>query len=220
MATPEDKIDSLLRSVEALKKAQQESQEEVSRKLSQLESDVMASQDSAAQRICKKMKREWAPEFKKKGHERQYQFIEQVKDHVEAASGLLSRMKPADEREDATVKAAMEELSQGAKVLAARQKLIRIADRSDLGWQVVEAYESDELASGDEDAKRLEKAEKVAEQKAKKRRKKLALRSSRNRTGSRGSQSSRELGPHQAVDSRNFAPGPASQPLPMQRRVP
>ena len=48
------------------------------------------------------------------------------------------------------------------KALLTRQKLIKIADRSELGWQVVEAYESDELASGDEDAKRLEKAEKVA----------------------------------------------------------
>ena len=52
------------------------------------------------------------------------------------------------------------------KEMEARQKLMRIVDHSDLGWQVVDAYESDELASGDEDAKHIEKAEKVAEQRA------------------------------------------------------
>ena len=42
----------------------------------------MASQYSAAQHSCKKMKCEWVLEFNKKGHERQYQFTEEVKDHV------------------------------------------------------------------------------------------------------------------------------------------
>ena len=37
----------------------------------------------------------------------------------------------------------------------------------------MEAYESDELASGDEDAKRIEKAERTAEQMAEKKRRKL-----------------------------------------------
>ena len=56
--------------------------------------------------------------------------IEEVKDHVEMASGILSRMKPANDREGATVKAAMNGLDQGMKALVACQKLIRIADRS------------------------------------------------------------------------------------------
>ena len=33
------------------------------------------------------------------------------------------------------------------------QTLIRIADRSELGWKVVEEYEADELASGRDDEK-------------------------------------------------------------------
>ena len=36
-----------------------------------------------------------------------------------------------------------------------RQKLIKIADRYKDGWQVVEEYESDELASNSEDEKKL-----------------------------------------------------------------
>ena len=50
--------------------------------------------------------------------------------------------------------------------------MIRLADRSDLGWAVVDAYESDELASDDEDAKRMKEARKVADLKDQKERKK------------------------------------------------
>ena len=53
-----------------------------------------------------------------------------------------------------------------AKALAAQQKPIRVASRSDICWQVIEAYESNEQASSDKDTKCLQKAEKVAEQKA------------------------------------------------------
>ena len=220
MSTTDDKIDALLRSVDALKQSQQENQEEMARKLSQLESEVAAGQDSAARRACKKMRLERAPEFKKKGHERQYAFIEGVKDHVDAASQILSKLKPADDREEATVKAAMEELEQGRKALLARQKLIRIADRSELGWQVVDAYEPDELASGDEDAKRLEKAEKVAEQKAERRRKKWTLKTARNRAMRRGSQFSRDPGIQQGPSKSYPSPGPVGQPPQMLRRIP
>ena len=220
MATTDDKIDALLRSVDALKQLQKENQEAMARKLSQLENEVAAGQDSAAQRACKKMKLERVPEFKKKGHERQYAFIKGVKDHVDAASQILSKLKPADDREEATVKAAMEELDQGMKALLARQKLIRIADRSELGWQVIDAYESDELASGDEDAKRLEKAEKVAEQKAERRRKKWTLKTAENRAMRRGSQYSRDLGMQQGPSKSYPTPGPAGQLPQMPRRIP
>ena len=44
--------------------------------------------------------------------------------------------------------------------------MIKIADRSEYGWEVVAEYEADELASGSEDKKKIEKAEKAAEGKA------------------------------------------------------
>jgi len=40
--------------------------------------------------------------------------------------------------------------------------LIKIADKSKDGWQAVAEYESDELASGSEDEKRLKKAREAA----------------------------------------------------------
>ena len=52
------------------------------------------------------------------------------------------------------------ELHEGSQEIAARQKQIKVADRSDFGWAVVEAYDSNELAKNSEDEKRLLRAEK------------------------------------------------------------
>ena len=76
----------------------------------------------------------------------------------------LPKLKPTKEQETA-MRAANEELQEGANAIYTRQKLIRIADRSELGWQMVEGYLSDDLASDDESTKRLKKAQKCAEQK-------------------------------------------------------
>ena len=74
---------------------------------------------------------------------------------------------------------AKEALDEGLRLIANRQKLIKIADRSEYGWGVVAEYEADDLASGSEDEKRLEKAERAAEKKALKKRKTAAGTSSR-----------------------------------------
>jgi stalled ribosome rescue protein Dom34 len=44
-----------------------------------------------------------------------------------------------------------------------RQKLIRMADRSELGWRVVQHYLADPIADNAEDEKRIKKATKSAE---------------------------------------------------------
>ena len=60
----------------------------------------------------------------------------------------------------------VKKLSQEARqIIRKRQKLIKIADKSKDGWQVVAEYESDELASGSEDEKRLKKAREAASRK-------------------------------------------------------
>ena len=114
----------------------------------------------------------------------------------------------------------MEELDHGRKALLARQKLIRIADSSELGWQVVDAYESDELASDDEDAKCLEKAEKVAEQNAERMCKKWTLKTASNRAMRRGSQFSRDPRIQQGPSKSYPTPEPAGQPSQILRRIP
>ena len=83
------------------------------------------------------MRLEQTPKLYKKGHERQYVGM---KDHVDTATQILSKLKPADDREDLTVKAGMEELDEDRKGLQVRQKLTPIVDRLELGWQVIDAY--------------------------------------------------------------------------------
>ncbi|XP_073244415.1 uncharacterized protein [Porites lutea] len=73
----------------------------------------------------------------------------------------------------------IKKLSQeGRQRIRKRQKLIKIADKSRDGWQVVAEYESDELASGSEDEKRLKKAREAA---SRKRRQKEQLSSDRGK---------------------------------------
>ena len=59
-------------------------------------------------------------------------------------------------------------------LIAYRQKLICIADWSELGWSVVAEYTTDELADNSEDKKQLEKAEQSMEDKAAKHKSKNA----------------------------------------------
>ena len=59
----------------------------------------------------------------------------------------------------------------GEALLLNKQKLIKLADHSELGWSVVKEYKADELADNSEDEKKIARAEKEAERKALKRKK-------------------------------------------------
>ena len=67
-----------------------------------------------------------------------------------------------DQIQTANVQAASDKIStlvsEGRKLIQKRQKLIKIAYRCIDGWQVVEEYKSDELASNSEDEKKVKKA--------------------------------------------------------------
>ena len=63
---------------------------------------------------------------------------------------------------------AKEELKEGQQEVAARQKRIRLGDRSEYGWATVEAYNNDELAEDPVDEKRIVDAEKEAAEVTKK----------------------------------------------------
>ena len=58
-------------------------------------------------------------------------------------------------------------MKEGERLLVARQKAIRIANRSEFGWATVDEYEEDELAENSDDEKRLYKAEMRAGRKLK-----------------------------------------------------
>ena len=85
-----------------------------------------------------------ATEFKFKGNRKQFQFNAQVDEYTSRVAG------------DADDPQKVRELTREAKdKIKKRQKLIRIADKNKDGWLVVEEYESDDLASGTDDEKRI-----------------------------------------------------------------
>ena len=74
-----------------------------------------------------------APKFKNKGNEKQFEVNSQVLDHVHSASSFLATTPPQVDK-------ALEELKEGEKKLAHKNKLIRIADSAEEGWEVVNNY--------------------------------------------------------------------------------
>ena len=181
-----EKIDELLRSFNDFKdrqtQAQEEftrsqeeftrSQQELSARFELLQKEVAAGQEETAQLVAKKLKKTPEYQFRRKGNEQQFKFNDAVSDSIQSASGLLDKVKPTSSQEITILKNAKEQLIEGTKAIEERQKLIRIADRSDYGWPVAEAYQrADELAADDISTKRLEDAVKSVEQKYRQKRK-------------------------------------------------
>ena len=138
-------------------------------KLAEFKADVRQAQDDAAAKAVTRVQLEKPYAYKKKAHEEQARFNDQVSACIrEAQEGI------ATHDETPAQKLAQEALEKGARLLAERQKLIKIADRSENGWGVVAEYTADELADDSDDEKRLEKAEKAAEKKAGLRKRKRA----------------------------------------------
>ena len=92
-------------------------------------------------------------DFKSKGNEIRYGVNEEVMGKIAAAIDAI------DEKD---LEEAKKELTSGNKILSKQQKLIRIADREENGWEVVKHYISDDLASDSDDEKALKKARKEA----------------------------------------------------------
>lgn len=93
--------------------------------------------------------------FRCKGNEEQSSFNDQVAEAqttVEHVGGSALQL-------------AKDALKKGAELITARQKLIRLADRSEYDWALVSEYEADDLASDSKDEKRMKKAKKSAERK-------------------------------------------------------
>jgi hypothetical protein len=97
--------------------------------------------------------------FKSKGNEQQYQHQIGLLDTFDGAATAL-------ENHDADK--AMSLLQEGKAAIYGRIKLIKLADKSEHGWQTVAEYVTNELAENSDDEKRIDRAERTAEKKAKK----------------------------------------------------
>ena len=96
--------------------------------------------------------------LKYRGNQKQFELNAAIDSFLESIESETQQSQPSSDR--------IRSLAQDAReLLRKRQKLIKIADKSRDGWQVVAEYESDELASGSEDEKRLKKARETASRK-------------------------------------------------------
>ena len=117
----------------------------------------------------KKLRREAeASKLKKKGNLKQFLFNAELLDEVKSITEDLQTQDT-----DSANKTAKRTI----KLIERRQKLIKLADKSEAGWLAVDEYESDELA----DEKRIRKAQDKAV------RKKFQMAKSASRSRSTGS---------------------------------
>ena len=107
---------------------------------------AIQSLQSKVESATKKEKKE-AP-LKKEGNQEQLDHSKKVSSLIESAIFSL---------EQVDVDNAKLHLQEALTELTSRQKLIKIADRSPLGWSTVKEYVTDELADDSGDEKRLRK---------------------------------------------------------------
>ena len=121
----------------------------------------------------KKLRREAeASKLKKKGNLKQFLFNAEILNEVRSITEVLHTQDTASAN-----KAAKRTI----RLIERRQKLIKLADKSEAGWLAVDEYESDELADDSADERRIRKAQDKAV------RKKFQMAKSASRSRSTGS---------------------------------
>ena len=91
--------------------------------------------------------------FKNKGNERRRKANEDILETIEEAIEAIG---------DKDLEAAKKSLEAGRKILLKQQKLVKMADREDNGWEVVRHYISDDLADDSDDEKDIRRARREA----------------------------------------------------------
>ena len=122
--------------------------------------DIQEDSFSNIDSIAKKLKEESKITFKFQGKKKQFLFNSGLAEMVSSASTALRKRKLE------VVKSFLEEIDSDIKK---HNKLIRLADKFAAGWELVNEYLSDKLASGSEDEKHIRRAEQRALRKRKER---------------------------------------------------
>ena len=152
-------------------------------KLAKFQDKIRQGQEEAAMRTIKRSRYEKSYVFRKHGNEEQASFNAKVDETLAQAEINLSGVEHGSAATSA-VQRIREAIQKGRSLLEECQKLLQLANHSEHGWGVVDEYTVDDLAEYSDDEKRIEKAERVAERKAGKRRKKRGTGAVKSRGGS------------------------------------
>ena len=120
----------------------------VNSQIQNLQSNLLTAQVELSSRIAAESQADNYV-FKKKGNEQQFKFNQKVIQKTNAALSAL---------EGPNIVKAKEELAEGMSLLHNRQKLIKLADKSEFGWATVQEYIDDELADDEADASKIKKS--------------------------------------------------------------
>ena len=109
--------------------------------------------------LARQLKRETeAQKLKYKSNSKQFLHNAEVEEKLVAVANFIEE----NDRDG-----AYESTQEALKLIQKRQKLIKLADKSEGGWLVVQEYESDELADNSEDEKKIKKAQEKGSKKRK-----------------------------------------------------
>ncbi|CAG2189976.1 unnamed protein product [Mytilus edulis] len=134
-------------------------------RLSSFQSNIRQSQQDISQSQMYKIEQTVTDNysFKRKGNENQFKH----------ESRVLSKLKEADVNLEGpdlsvdSVQTAKAKIVEGIELVKERQKLIKMADFSELGWKVVSEYVTNTIADDSEDEKKIIRAQNRAERKQK-----------------------------------------------------
>lgn len=101
-----------------------------------LQSSFLKAQTDLASQIVSEVQPE-THVFKKKGNEQQFNFNRKV---IKRSSAAIKAL------ESGNIGKAKKELNEGISLLNKRQKLVKLADKSEFGWATVQEYVCDDLA--------------------------------------------------------------------------
>ena len=130
-----------------------------------LDSLVVSLQSSSTQHVQdeegirasnNKLQREAeASKFKYKANAKQFL-------HNAEVAALVGQVIEQQQKENPNHVQALEFASQALASIQMRQRLIKLADKSEAGWLAVDEYESDELADDSEDDKKIRRAQDIS----------------------------------------------------------
>ncbi|VDI63463.1 Hypothetical predicted protein [Mytilus galloprovincialis] len=98
--------------------------------------------------------------FQRKSCEDQFKFNRKL-------SVLLKEADASLESRDPSASLAKQKISEGIQLIRYRQKLVKMADSSEMGWKVVQEYTANPLADDSEDDRKILRAQTRAERKTK-----------------------------------------------------